>query len=254
MVDWLAVWGVANAVGFVFKPILEELTKDAAKDFVKDFFKDSLKHVLLREKDPRTVASGKAIKEFLQLVQQELKFRRLPEVEIKQYTKALKQFIDNKSVKEILGKAFDSDCDSLDATTLEGTWNNLQLLPLPPKFNWQAITDQYLRKVQEILWESEDLRAILDSQNLESIEKTNKEIAGLIPDFDLRRYWEAIQEQYGNLKLESLDTSGYAYNELKLWQMFVAQNVREVHQILPQIHEIPKEHQKRLRKSNQLEA
>ncbi len=89
---------------------------------------------------------------------------------------------------------------------------------------------------------------------MESIEKTNKEIAGLIPDFDWRRYHEGIQEQYGNLKLESLDTSGYAYNELKLWQMFVAQNVREVHQILPQIHEIPKEHQKRLRKSNQLEA
>ncbi|MBW4639832.1 MAG: NTPase [Gloeocapsa sp. UFS-A4-WI-NPMV-4B04] len=169
MVDWLAVWGVANAVGIVFKPILEELTKDAAKDYTKNFFKDSLKHVLLREKDPRTVASGKAIKEFLQLVQQELKFRKLPEAEIKQYTKALKQFIDNKSVKEILGKAFDSDCESLDATTLEGTWNSLQLPPLPPKFNWQAITDQYLRTVQEILWESEDLRAILDSQNLESI-------------------------------------------------------------------------------------
>lgn len=254
MVDWLAFWGVANAAGFVFKPILEELTKDAAKDFVKDFFKDSLKHVLLHEKDPRTVASGKAIKELLQLVQQELKFRRLSEAEIKQYTKALKQFINSKSVKEILGKAFDSDCDSLDAITLEGTWNNLQLRPLPPKFNWQAITDQYLRKVQEILWESEDLQAILDSQNLESIKKTNKEIAGIIPDFDLSRYREGVQEQYGNLKLESLDTSGYAYNELKLWRMFVAQNVREVHQILPQIHEIPKEHQKRLRKSNQLEA
>lgn len=254
MVDWLAVWGVANAVGFVFKPILEELTKDAAKDFVKDFFKDSLKHVLLREKDPRTVASGKAIKDFLQLVQQELKFRRLPEAEIKQYTNALKQFIDNKSVKKILGKGFDTDCDSLDAKTLEDTWNSLHLPPLPPKFNWQAITDQYLRKVQELLWESEDLRAILDSQNLESIKKTNEEIAGTIPDFDLKRYREGIQEQYGNLKLESLDTSGYAYNELKLWRMFVVQNVREMHQILPQIHEIPKEHQKRLRESNQLEA
>ena len=34
----------------------------------------------------------------------------------------------------------------------------------------------------------------------------------------------------------------------------MAQNVREVDQILPQIHEIPKEHQKRLRESNQLEA
>jgi hypothetical protein len=36
--DLLVLWGVTQAVGFVFKPILEELAKDAAKDYVKDFF------------------------------------------------------------------------------------------------------------------------------------------------------------------------------------------------------------------------
>ena len=33
MFDWLALWGVTQAVGFVFKPILEDLAKDAAKDW-----------------------------------------------------------------------------------------------------------------------------------------------------------------------------------------------------------------------------
>ena len=71
MVDWLAVWGVANAVGFVFKPILEDLAKDAAKDYTKDLFKDCLKSVLrLPKKEPLDIAAGTALTEFLQLVQQ----------------------------------------------------------------------------------------------------------------------------------------------------------------------------------------
>lgn len=68
--DWLAIWGVTSAVGFVFKPILEDLAKESAKDYAKDFFKDCLKKVIqLPEKEPLKEAYGKA-KEFLQLVQQ----------------------------------------------------------------------------------------------------------------------------------------------------------------------------------------
>ena len=37
MIDWLVIWGVTKGVGFVFKPILEDLAKDAAKDCIKDF-------------------------------------------------------------------------------------------------------------------------------------------------------------------------------------------------------------------------
>jgi len=256
MLDWLAIWGVSQAVGILVYPILQDLAKEGAKDFAKDFFKDSLKHVLLREKDPRLVAAGKAIKEFLQLVQQQLKFRcKLPDAEIKQYVVEVKKFIRNQSVKEILGKGFDGNCDSLDARTLEETWNSLQLKPMPPNFNWGSLTDQYLMKVQEILCESEDLRSILDSQNLEAIQRNTTELAGIVPEFDLERYQEGIRERYGNLNLDNLDTSVYDYREkLKVWQVFIAQNVRECQEFLPQVYEIPKEHQKRLRESNQLEA
>ena len=31
VIEWLALWGVAEATAFVFKPILEDLAKDAAK-------------------------------------------------------------------------------------------------------------------------------------------------------------------------------------------------------------------------------
>ncbi|MEG4068745.1 HEAT repeat domain-containing protein [Microcoleus sp. Pol11C2] len=256
MSEWLVIWGVAQGVGILVKPILEDLVKDGAKDFAKDFFKDSLKNVLFGEKDPRQVAAGKALKKFLGLVEQQLKFCRLPPEEIKLYIKDGKQFINNKSVKEILGKAFESDRESLDATILEQTWSQLNLTSLPQKFKWQTIADQYLVEVQEILFDSKDLRDILEAQNLDNIQKNTQETAGIIPDFDLRQYQEALCERYSNLNLSSVDPNTYDYREkLKVWQIFIFQDVRSIYEsFLPQAYEIPKEHQRRLQDSNQLDA
>ncbi|MCU0535685.1 MAG: hypothetical protein MUD14_17485, partial [Hydrococcus sp. Prado102] len=251
MIDWLVVWGVTQAVGFTFKPILEDLAKDATKDFTKDLFKDCLKNVLkLPSKEPLDIAAGKALKEFLQLMQQELEDAELDEQSIKQYINPLKQFIKHQSVIEILGSAFKEDCRVLDTKTLAKTWQELKLLSLPHEFNWEQVTKRYQKKAKSIIRESDELRQILDSQTLEAIAENTRAIAGITPEFDLIKYREGIQERYGNLNLDSLDTSGYAYNELKLWRMFIPQNVREVEQVLPQIHEIPKEAQKRLREDN----
>jgi hypothetical protein len=256
MLDWLAIWGVSQAVGILVYPILQDLAKEGAKDFAKDFFKDSLKHVLLREKDPRLVAAGNAIKEFLQLIQQELKDAEVSETQLQQYTKPLKEFISNKLVKEILGSAFKDDSQVLDTKTLAKTWYQLNLSPsLPEEFDWELIGKLYRKKVKAIIRELPELRVILDSQNLEAIQQNTKELAGISPEFDLRRYQEGLQERYSNLNLDSLDTSVYDYREkLKVWQVFIAQNVRECQEFLPQVYEIPKEHQKRLRESNELEA
>ncbi|MFM7383168.1 MAG: signal transduction protein, partial [Microcystaceae cyanobacterium] len=99
MIDWLVVWGVTQAAGFVFKPILEDLAKDAAKDYAKDFFKDCLKKVIhLPEKDEQKEAYGKALKEFLQFFQQELDDADFQEVQIKQYLEPLKKFIEKPEV------------------------------------------------------------------------------------------------------------------------------------------------------------
>ncbi|MEH1770388.1 MAG: HEAT repeat domain-containing protein [Nostoc sp.] len=207
------------------------------------------------KKEDIEIAAGKALKEFLQLMQQQLKVRcKLAEAEIKEYTKDIQKFISDKSVTEILGQAFDINCESLDAKTLEDSWNRLQLKPLASKFNWQSITEQYLTQVQELLLDSKELHHILELQKLSDIEINTKEITGVFVDFNLVKYQEGIRERYGNLKLDSLDTSGYAYNELKLWRIFTAQNVRETHQVLPQVHELPKEHLRRLRETDQVEA
>ncbi|MFN6538657.1 MAG: HEAT repeat domain-containing protein [Nostoc sp. EkiNYC01] len=256
MLDWLAIWGVTQAAGFIFKPILEDLAKDAAKDWAKDLLKGIPSKIVQKlKKEDIEIAAGKALKEFLQLMQQQLKVRcKLGETEIKDYTQDIKKFLSDRLVIEILGKAFDINCESIDAKKLEDSWNRLQLKPLPSKFNWRSLTEQYFTQVQELLLDSKELHHILELQKLSDIEINTKEIAGVIVDFNLVKYQEGIRERYGNVKLDSLDTSGYAYNELKLWRIFTAQNVREAHQVLPQVHELPKEHLRRLRESDQVEA
>ncbi|MEG4278536.1 HEAT repeat domain-containing protein [Microcoleus sp. MON1_C1] len=256
MIDWFLLWGAAQGVGILVQPILEDLIKDGAKDFAKDFFKDSLKNVLFGEKDPRQVAAGKAIKKFLELVEQPLKSGGVSPEQRKLYIKDVKQFINNKSVKEILGKAFESDRESLDAKLLEQTWTQLDLTPLPARFKWPTIANQYLKAAQEILFDSKDLRDILNDQKLDKIQKNTQETAGIIPDFDLRQYQKALRERYSNLNLSSVDPNTYDYREkLKVWQIFISQDVRSIYEsFLPQAYEIPKEHQRRLQDSNQLDA
>ncbi|MEO6862694.1 MAG: hypothetical protein ABI180_14365 [Microcoleus sp.] len=139
MSDWLVLWGVTQGVGILVIPILAELVKNGAKDFAKDVFKDSLKNVIIGEKDPRQIAAGKALKKFLDLMEQEFKISGLSPEQIKLYIKDVKKFISNKSVKEILGKAFESDRESLDAELLETTWTQLDLAALPARFKWQTI-------------------------------------------------------------------------------------------------------------------
>ncbi|MEP0750590.1 NACHT domain-containing protein [Trichocoleus sp. Lan] len=256
MVDWLVVWGVHTVAGFVFTEVLTPLAKGALEDYAKDFFKDSIKDFTgLFQKDTLQKAAGKALKEFLQLVQQELDSADLSEEQLKQYTESLNKFINDASVKKILGSGFQYDCQAIDTKELSKIWYHLYLLSLPEDFDWGRIGKLYLKKVKAIIRESDELRAIFDSKNIEAIQQNTRELAGVPTEFDLKRYQEGLQERYGNLNLDSLDTTVYDYREkLKVWQVFIAQDVRECQEYLPQVYEIPKEHQKRLRESNQLEA
>ncbi|QIR36349.1 NACHT domain-containing protein [Tolypothrix sp. PCC 7910] len=256
MVDLLAVWVGVQAAGFIFKPILEDLAKDAAKDWAKDVLKGIPKNILDKlKKEDIEIAAGKALKEFLLLMQQDLQDSGLSEDEIKKYIQPIKHFLKNQEVKQILGNAFKDDSQTVDVNKLAELWDKFNpSSPLPDDLNWKRLGKKYVQKLKQIIREFPELRAIIDSRNLENIQENIVQIAGIVPGFDLAGYQETIRERYGNLKLDSLDTSGYAYNELKLWRIFIAQNVREAHQVLPQVHELPKEHLRRLRESDQVEA
>ncbi|GGA55857.1 HEAT repeat domain-containing protein [Okeania sp. KiyG1] len=249
MMKWLITWGATQGVGFFLSEVIREVAKRAAEDYVKYFFKllisdlnGSLINTKLLEK-----ATIEAIKEFLQLVKQELEDVGLDENQLEQYIEPLEKFIKNQSVLAILGSAFDNNVKILDTNKLATTWDKINR-PLPDDFDWELVAKQYQRRVKKIIRESDELREILDSKNLDKLANQNTEIR---PEFDLEKYQEGIREQYGNLKLESLDTSGYAYNQLKLWRMFIPQNVRESQEFLPQVHEIPKEYRQRLKETGQ---
>ncbi|MCL2935000.1 MAG: NACHT domain-containing protein, partial [Trichodesmium sp. MAG_R03] len=250
MTDWLLIWEVTQGVGFVFKPILEDLAKDAAKDCIKDFFKTSLGNVIkdLINKEPLQKAIGKAITEFLELVQQELEYADVDENQLKRYISPFERFLKNESVRQTLGSAFDSK--TIDTKILADVAK--EIIPtLPPNFGWPRVAKIYERKVKAIRINSEELRKILDSENLDKLVNQNDEIR---PELNLEKYQEGILKQYGNLKLESLDTSGYGYNELKLWRMFIPQNVRESQEFRPQLYEVPKEYLQQLKETGQLEV
>ncbi|MBD2211398.1 HEAT repeat domain-containing protein [Nostoc linckia FACHB-104] len=254
MLNWLTVWGAIQAVGLIFKVILEDIAKEVATDGTKNLLHGIPNKVLNQlPKEELGITAGKALKEFLQLVQQQLKVRcKLSDDEIKSYTEDVRKFIKDKSVREVLGQAFDIHCEHLNAKSLEEAWQRLRLQSLPYRFNWQILIDQYLIQVQELLLESDTLRFFLTSEQSANLAENAGVKIDQIVNFNLAKYQEAIREIYGDIKLDSLDTSGYAYRNLNLWRMFIPQNVRETHQFLPQLHELPKEHFRRLRESDEL--
>jgi predicted NACHT family NTPase len=257
--EWFTTWVATKAFGFLVKTIInEEFVKDLVKDYAKDFFKSIFNNAVTVpfKREPLDKAVVMAVTEFLQLMQQDLKDGDRSEDEIKESTQPIKQFLKHQEVKEILGTAFKHDCQAIDTKRLEEIWYQLNSsCSLLDDFNWKRVGKKYLQKVKEIIIEIPELREILDSWNLEKIRKNTTEIAGIIPELDLEKYQEAIKESYSNLNLDSLDTSTYNYRDkLKVWDIFIEQNVRQAHQVLPQVHELPKEHLRRLQESNQVEA
>ncbi len=253
MVDWLVIWGVTQAAGLLAGSILKDLAQEGAKDYAKEFFKDCLKNVIrFPEKDVQKEAFGKALKEFLDLFEQELEDADYQEGQIRLYIDPLKAFIERENITTILGSAFEPDRVSLNTEVLAETWRAMNPSPyLPPNFNWENVAKRYRNKVKNIIQNSDKLRPIFLARTEENIARNTSNLAGIAPDYDLKKYAEALQETYGNLRLESLNETGVYYNELKLWKIFVPQNVRECQEFLPQVYEIPKEYIKHLRESGE---
>jgi predicted NACHT family NTPase len=252
--DLLAIWGATQLAGAIVKPILEDFAKDTGKDFAKDFFKDALKKVIhLPEPNVLKEAYGKALKEFLQLMEQELVNANCREEQIREYIEPLKQFVRREDVAAVLGTAFELNCKSIDTRILDRAWEEITSPSLPEDFDWELVSKLYVRAIKKIINESEKLRSIHTAQAQIVTAESIKDLAGIPPEFNLRTYAEGLQEQYGTVKLDSLDTTGVYYSELKLWKIFIPQNVRECQEFLPQVYELPKEHERRLRDNGQVD-
>ncbi|RZM82453.1 NACHT domain-containing protein [Leptolyngbya iicbica LK] len=256
VLDILAAIGLREAGSYVTKDVLLPLLQGSLEDYAKDFFKSCIADAAgLAQQEPVQKALAKALKAFVELVEEELAFQGCTGAEIRDfYELPLRQFMQDQDVKATLGRAFEPDCRAIDAEVLALRWQALELRPLPEEFDWSQIGKQYVRAVKGILRSDDALRDLLKLHNQEAMRQGIEELVGIPPDFDLRKYQETLREQYGNLKLESLDTTGYAYNDLKLWRMFIPQDVRTCQEFNPKVYEIPKEKLQELQQRGELDA
>ncbi|NES20332.1 MAG: NACHT domain-containing protein [Symploca sp. SIO3E6] len=259
---WTAL-GVYLLKDLVLQEVLLELGKGALEDYVKDFFKDCIK-TGVTSAEPKILKKtlGEALQQFLRIVEKELEFEcDLCGAEIRDnYEIAIGKFIKSQEVKPLLGQAFAKDCLALEGEQLDAIWQQHSLPTMPAEFDWSRVAQQYVKKVKRIIQQSPELRPILQLEMLEDlqqdtqlIKQQTREIAGIPPKFNLKAYQEGLKERYAHLNLDSLDTSIYDYREkLKVHQVYIPQHVRACQEFVPQAYEIPKEHQRRLRESDEL--
>ena len=253
MIEWLAVWGVGQ---FIFRPILEELatdvTENAAKSYVGQCFKSVFSVI---HKDPLTKATGRALKELLELIESELVRADIEDDELFDWILDVRRFTVQDEVRGAISSLFLEPDTHLDPKTFVSAWKQLEdVHSLPDGFSWEFVSKQFTKKVGEIRQSSTELKETFASLAQVQDSAALKEIAGLPPEFDLETYREALVERYGNLDFASLDVTGPYYSDVRLWSVFVPQSVRECHEYDPQLLEVPKEHLERLAAAGELDA
>ena len=243
------IYPVSASLGWLLvPPILTELGKAALDDYVKDFFKDCIKDVEGLAKKPcaQNAVLG-ALKDFLILFEQELERSGLDKKQIGQYLQPLKQFVKQPPVPQVLGSAFQRNCQVLNTAILAESWQALTLqhplrrnLPtltrivpsnllkdrptpsLPPAFSWERVGEKYLASVKLIIQQDAELREILNAQNLDGILGSLTDSDAIPGDFDLESYQEKRREQEEYLNLGNLDTrSGDSEEQLTLKEIFI---------------------------------
>ncbi len=256
MLEWLAIWGVGQATWFVFPPILEDLAKAVAKDSAKSYVGSCFKKVFSPiHRKPLAAATGRALKELLELIQNELLDADLEREQIEEWIDKVRRFTEHDEVREAIGSLYLEPDYKLDPATFARAWQSIPVCAdLPDEFSWPRVSKRFARKVAEIRQASGELKETFDSLAAARMSDDMRELVGLPPAFDLETYRDALSERFGNLNFEMLDTTGAYYSAVRLWSVFVPQSVRECHEYYPQLLEIPKEHLERLLKKGELDA
>src|SRR5262245_25474582 len=136
--EWLAIWGVTQATGALIKPVLEDFAQEIVKDTVQDYVKNCFGSVFKPlQKEAHTKDLGKALNEWVQLSDGELRNAIGPECQTEAWAGDVKQFIRTNGVREALRQAFNSSSSAVDGGLLKQGWRQLpEPSPLPPDFDW----------------------------------------------------------------------------------------------------------------------
>ena len=252
MLEWLAVSTGMGLGKLVLEQVLD-LSKPVLEGYAQDFFGDCLESGVARLKfgtlkEPMAEAIGCFIKRFIE----ELQLNFVPETSIEHhYRGAIKRFVRDKAVGQILGKAFETECKQLDYAELERIWAEQYQesgwqFPAA-EFDWRGVAKKYVFEVKGIVRANAELRALLETDLLETIAQNTAQVS---PGFDIEAYRESLQYSYGYLKLYTLDSTDRV-DAIKLWSIFVEQTVREA--LPPTRYELPLDLKRKLQEEGQLE-
>ena len=252
MLEWLAAATGAELGKLVLNQVLG-LGKGALEDYVKDFFKDCIKSGVTQAntaalKEPMAEAIGFFIKRFIK----ELQFNDVPDTSIEHhYKNAVKRFVQDKAVRPILGKAFETGCKQIDYAQLERIWTQQYQMAgwrFPAEeFDWRGVAKEYVVEVKGIIKANAELRSLLQTELLKEIAQNTAQIS---PGFDVAKYRESLQCSYGYLKLYTLDSTDRV-DAIKLWSLFIQQTVREA--LPPMRYELPLDLKRQLQAEGRLE-
>jgi hypothetical protein len=257
MLEWLAATASVELGKLVLDQVLN-LGKSALEDYVKDFFKDCIKGGITRAnaetlKKPMAEAIGFFIKRFVK----ELQINDVPETSIDHHYKAaIKRFVQDKSVRPILGKAFETHCKQIDYAQLQQIWTQhyqeSEWQFPAEEFDWRGVAKEYAFEVKGIIKANAELRSLLEAELLETIAQNTQNLNTQIsPGFDIAKYRESLQFSYGYLKLYTLDSTDRT-DAIRLWNIFIEQTVREA--LPPTRYELPLDLKRQLQEQGQLEA
>jgi GTPase SAR1 family protein len=169
------------------------------------------------------------------------------------YGKLIKQFVQDKAVRPVLGKAFETHCRAIDYQQLEIIWQQGYLnsgYRFPDEFDWRGVAKEYVFEVKGIVKGDAELRSLLTIDLQEKQTDSLKHLAGINPGLDVEKYRESLQCSYGYLKLYALDST-YQADSIKLWRMFIEQTVREA--LPPSRYEVPLDVKRQLQAEGRLE-
>jgi GTPase SAR1 family protein len=239
---------------FVLDKVLD-LGKSVLEDYVKDFFKGCIEGTISAAKadilkQPMADAIGQFVKRFVK----ELQINGVEKPSIDHhYGKVIKQFVQDKAVRPVLGKAFETHCRAIDYQQLEIIWQQGYLnsgYRFPDEFDWRGVAKEYVFEVKGIVKGDAELRSLLTIDLQEKQTDSLKHLAGINPGLDVEKYRESLQCSYGYLKLYALDST-YQADAIKLWRMFIEQTVREA--LPPLRYEVPLDVKRQLQAEGGLE-
>ena len=246
MIESLAILGLAKITETVFTPILKDIAKETAVNVSASYIGKAFEKVFsVVNKGALTKATGRSLKELLDLIENELLDADYSDDELRSMIPHIKLFIEHPDVIGCFEPLYLDPDYKLDPKIFAESWNSVDIPELPSSFSWQRIAKRFNREVGKIRNDSADeLKETFDTLQANRNSNALVELAGLPPEFDLDNYQEALLERFGNLSLDSINADGAAYDKVRLWSVFVPQSARECHLYQPQLLELPKEHQK----------